>query len=270
MSRYDVDLIINCYEKTYRKVLDPDFIKNIIDRNRFSFKNVFVVIGNVSDRMAVSKLAEKIVRKKVINDFYFVEDHIETALKKVGLKKKELGRIPWYSDWEYVMLQVCRSEYFLHWDSDIALAKKTDWISPSIIEMERETSYFTACPAWTKNLDDCRKESFQETGDFLIGYGFSDQIYLGRKADFYRPIYRYFHLMSLRYLLVYINRIYESRVDSYMRTHSKFRIVYKKAVYIHPDSKEMSHPKKISLWERTKKWLMRRVFLIYITIRKNV
>ena len=63
--------------------------------------------------------------------------------------------------------------------------------------MVDHSATLSANPDWgTGSLD---RETLYRDGDFHIGYGFSDQLFLVRRADMNRPIYRHFSLPTWRY-----------------------------------------------------------------------
>ena len=78
-KRFDVDLVVTCFERTYRKVLRPGFVIGIATQNQFAFKAKTVLINNVESRATVEELARQLVARGEIDRFDFVEDHIEAA-----------------------------------------------------------------------------------------------------------------------------------------------------------------------------------------------
>ena len=76
-----------------------------------------------------------------------------------------------------------------------------------------------------------------------LGYGFSDAVFLGRRSEFARPIYRERCLISLRYPLSHIAADFEQRVDSYMRRHRRLRATHTGVIYYHPENVGVSYPK---------------------------
>ena len=71
-------------------------------------------------------------------------------------------------------------------------------------------------------------------GDWALGDGFSDQLFLARRSELAAPIYQQRCLAQLRYPLIHIGRIFESRVDAWMRHHGRLRATLTTAVYVHP------------------------------------
>ena len=84
-------------------------------------------------------------------------------------------------------------------------------------------------------------------GDFALGQGFSDQVYLVRRAEFAAPIYQQRCIARYRYPVSAITYIFEARVDAWMRHHDRLRLTYLPARYRHPlhttgSARERSHP----------------------------
>lgn len=243
-SNFDVDLIFNTYELTYKKILDSNFIKGVLDQNKFDFKNIFVVINNVKNRQEVENICKKLVSRKVITDYFFVEDYLDEVLEKTGLKKEDIKNLKHYIDWALVSIFISKSEYLLKWDADVNLDKPCNWIEPSIIELNKNPNFIVANPIWDRELKRRERESLYSNEDFLYTQDFSDQIFLVKKTDFIKPIYKFFHIYSLRFPLAEFGSIFEKRVDSYLRCKGKIRVTYRKATYTHPDASGTPYPNR--------------------------
>jgi hypothetical protein len=261
-----VALLTNCYEATYRNVLTHEYWTRVLDQQRRQVDKRIAIINNVDDRSQVERSAQQLVREGAIDEYYFVADHIERALVTAGLTRAALGRIPYFSDFALVAVQVCPTDYMVCWDSEVRLLAAHDWITPSIARLQREPRPLVANPLWCPErnaLEKIRSENFAEDEDFFEGYGFSDQVFLARPADLRGPIYDYFHPMSLRYTVSHIARIFEQRVDSYMRRAARTRLTYKHAGYSHPKETEGAKYPDLTLGERTRKHLHRTFIKAY-------
>ena len=87
-----VDLVVNCYERTYRNVLSPGFMNAREQSARFSFTRKVVLINNVADRAHATSLAQQRQETGEISDWFFVADELPRALANVGLNQTDLGR----------------------------------------------------------------------------------------------------------------------------------------------------------------------------------
>ena len=198
------------------------------------------IINNVNDRTDAESRAHDLLKAKEIDAYYFVADHIATALKIVGLSVQDLKPIPHFIDWALVIATIPGSEWILHWDAEIKLEHQEDWITPARELMEKEPKILTANPNWRQLT--LEQETRYTLEDFAIGYGFSDQLFLARRKDLNATIYNYFCPISLRYPLAHLGSTFEKRIDAYMRNKGRTRATYKKLCYIHPENEGVMHP----------------------------
>ncbi len=258
--KHNADLIFNCYEKTYKEVLNKEFIEWVVVQNQFSFSNIFVVINNVQDKKTVKSIAENFKKKWIISNYFRVEDHLKTALKKCNLTRLDIRKLTHYIDWGLVCNEIAESEYFVHWDSDVYLENSGNRIEPCMQEMEKNKKILISNPFWTWH----HKGNFwsKKTEDFYYTYGFSDQIYLARKKDLLQDIYKYDHIYTSRFPLYPIAKTFEARIDAYSRKTDRIRLLYRNISYIHEIWKGSPYP-KYTIWQYIK-WIsmffVRRVF----------
>lgn len=256
-KRFDVDLVVTCFERTYRKVLRPGFVIGIATQNQFAFKAKTVLINNVESRATVEELARQLVARGEIDRFDFVEDHIEAAYRRHRLSRKTLGRIHYYSDHFLVAPLLPGSPYLLHWDPDVVLENPGDWLTPCLELMEKDARIATANPNWES--DSLARETVEWRGEVALGYGFSDQIFLSRRSELAGADYHRFTLPMLRYPLVHIGRIYEARMDSYMRTERRMRATYRPLRYLHRGEASSSSTFKETSFEKLQRIVVRSV-----------
>ncbi|HME54891.1 MAG TPA: hypothetical protein VKM55_21985 [Candidatus Lokiarchaeia archaeon] len=252
-----VDIVFNCWEKSYPRVLDESFILKICNQNHFKFKNIIVLINDVENRSQVEEIGQRLINDKIITDYFFVEDYEQQVYQKLGLTREELGygkHMGFYyiTNWVFILPFVAKSKYFVHWDENAELNPEGDWITPCLIELERNPKLLAGTPINT--IDLTREESFSETDDFFIGFMFSDIVFLVNKLKFMQPIYNLRHFYSLRYHMSYIGNIFEMRVDSFMRYADLYRITSKKAVLVHHGPQGIEYPYR-TFRERLKAFL---------------
>lgn len=247
----EVDLVINTFERNYRDVLRRGFFPAIEEQNRFRFAARVALINNVADRAAAADRAETLLATGEIDRYHFVDERLASALQLTGLTRRDLGRIPHYSDCALVAVTLPGSPWLLYWDADVHLRESVDWLSPALELSARDPRIMAANPAWWRG--GVGRETIETTGPFALGHGFSDAVFLGRRADFARPIYRERCLASLRYPLAHIAADFEQRVDAYMRTHRRLRATHIGAVYEHPETEGAGYP-AASAVERIRRW----------------
>jgi hypothetical protein len=198
------------------------------------------LIGNVNDKREAQARAERLLGHGEIDAYYFVSDHLDHALKITGLTRRDLGRVPYYTDWALVAVTLPGSPYLLHWDAEVRLQEPTNWIDSALEFMESDKRILVANPNW--RWPTLEIETLRKVGDFALGYGFSDQLFLVRREDLARPIYSGCCPASLRYPLAHITPIFEQRVDTYMRKNRRLRATYFRATYEHWAKEGNSYP----------------------------
>ncbi|MFN0058773.1 MAG: hypothetical protein ACKVX7_09990 [Planctomycetota bacterium] len=226
-----IDLVVNVFERTYRRVLAPGWFDTLIAAQCRSFAQRVVLINNVDDVAAAGRSAETRRRAGEIDAYYFVRDQLPAALAGVGLSTRDLGRIPHYTDWAVVAVAMPGNPWLVHWDAEAALVAPSDWVTPSIELMERDPRVAVANPSWRADWDE--RDGREFVGDFALGGGFSDQVFLVRREEFARPIYGHWSLASWRYPLTHVARIFEARVDAYLRATQRLRATHLRCIYRH-------------------------------------
>jgi len=129
---------------------------------------------------------------------------------------------------------------------DTYLDKPVNWIDAALDQLEANPNYKVANLVWSYKFEEAKKEAAFETADFYVGYGFSDQNFLVRTADFRAPIYNETNPASACYPH-YGGETFEKRVDSWMRNHQYQRLTYKHAYYIHEDFPKSAVSKKFAM-----------------------
>jgi hypothetical protein len=241
MSAASVDLVINCYERTYRHVLAPGTVANISSDNRYPFARRTVLVNNVLDGEDVAGRAQALVDAGEIDAAFYVEDHLATGLAAAGLRPAELGKVPYFTDWALAALVLPGPDWMLHWDAEASLAEPVDWITPSIELMEDDPRVLVANPSWGDDEDLLRHTS-EQAGPFALGHGFSDQVFLVRRRELARPIYHDRTLADLRYPVAHLGRIFEARIDSHIRRRGRLRATYRPAVWRHNSQMGVAYP----------------------------
>lgn len=257
----DVDIVFNCYEKTFNRVLDEEFISYICKRNSFPFKNRIVIINNVNDRNSVTQIAQALVEKEVIQAYYFVEDWLEESFKPFNLSNKYFGRIYKMSNWDFTMIKMVQSPYLLHWDEYADIDKEIDWITPSLALLESNPQYFCATPIMKGRKKELETNIIKDNNEFLLDYEFSDHIFLIKTEYLRKQVFRSHHFWIYTYPMAFIAPMWEARVDAYMRTHDLVRINFKGTTYDH--LYEGAGRPKFSFWETRRRNISFRLIFLY-------
>jgi len=249
-SLYDITFETKCYENDWEYILKTKHLDRMISNCNFNFRFKQLIINNVNNRKLIEHYADEKKNEKVIDEYYFVDDYIEDALNFFNVTKESFGNGYYYSSAELTGLYIVKSKYLLHFSSDSFIPKKyrSDWILEACNIFEKEPDIVVANPVWNFQFNAARKEAEGNiTGNFNLGYGFSDQCYLVKTEDFRAKIYNFKHPMSDRYPR-YGGELFEKRIDSYMRVNRKRRITSDKISYIHNNFPKKNYLKKIILF----------------------
>jgi hypothetical protein len=235
-----VDLVVNTYERTYRDVLAPGLIAGIEADNQVRFETRTVLINNVDDPDDAVRLADDLARRGEIDRHLFVEEHLPHALDVCELRSEDLEPVPYFTDWALVAVTAAGPPWVLHWDAEARLRSPCDWVTPAIELMRRDPRILIANPFW--NTPDLERSTFARDGDFAIGYGFSDQVWLARREQLARPIYGERCIARRRFPVAHLGEIFEARIDSFMRHHQRLRATHTVASYDHPPNMGTAYP----------------------------
>ena len=192
-----------------------------------------IIVNNVVQRSRVQNAIVLKLAKGEFDAHTFVEDHILQVLSQVSLTELDFGRGYVYSTGELVGIFTCQTEYLCHYAGDASILEPSDWISKGIGILKDRREVVVVNPSWSQNPAVPAAEAEFEDELAWYGYGFSDQCYLIRTADFQQDIYRYTHPDSDRYPK-YGGELFEKRVDAWMRCNGLLRATLKSEYYHHP------------------------------------
>ena len=226
------ELSITCWERTYRRVLDPGFVAGIAEMSADPFDERVVVVNNVDDERDAVDRANALVQSGEISRYRLVSQDLDRALAITGLTRRSLDPIPHYTDHLLVAAVGDGPEYLCHWDADVRLLEPADWVTPSLAYLEEHPEALSAMPAWS-HAESLDAERVATVGPFDLGYGFSDHVFLVRRSRIARPVYRYVAPASWWFPTSHLAPIFEQRIDAYMRRHRLHRAVYRAATYFH-------------------------------------
>lgn len=227
-----VTFFTNCWEGDWRYLLKTPRLENMIANNDYQFKEKILCISNVDDPTAVMRQADKLIKKGVLDSYFLAQNCAKEALAFFDLSEKDLRQSYKYSIPPLTCLYLCKTEYLVHHTGDVILPQKSDWITPSLAELGKNSQAVVANPVWDSKYEGAKSESMTETDSFFVGYGFSDQCYLIRCDTFKRPIYQEWNEASARFP-EHGMWGFERRIDSWMRNHQFTRLTFKGASYRH-------------------------------------
>jgi hypothetical protein len=232
-----VDLVVNTFERTYRQALEPGAIGSIRQANRHPFARSVVLINNVADHVDAAQRAQRLLDEEEIDEFHFVADHLDHALRMTGLARRELEPLLHYSDGPLVASSLPGSPWFLYWDPEARLVEPVDWVTPALELMKHDPSVMVANPSWEApdrqgRRPGVEREAVGSREGFVLGEGFSDQVFLGARAEFATPIYRQRCIVRISYPGAHKAHVFEARVAAYMRHHGRRRATSLAASYL--------------------------------------
>jgi hypothetical protein len=237
------------WENDWELMLKSSRLEKMIERCNYAFNQKILYINNVQDYSKVAQVADRLIRSGVIDQYVKVSDYAVETLDFFSLSKDKLGIGYHYSIAELVSIYLTKTEYLLHFSGDSIVSKKTatQWLSDGIETLRNNNNVKVFNLTWNEEYSAAKKEA--EYDDLMNGYGFgfSDQMYLIRSADFKKPIYEFYDPASERYPK-YGGELFEKRVDSWMRQNNFLRATYKNGSYLHKNFTKNPFLRKMQMW----------------------
>jgi hypothetical protein len=236
------------WENDWELVLKTSRLKDLILRCNHPFDYRVIYINNVKNPSIVEAHAQRLINEGVIDQFVHVHEHAQEALDFFQLSKEKLGKGYYYSIAELVSIYLTKTKYLLHFSSDAIPEKNIafNWLQQGIDLLETNSEVKVFNLTWNHRFHEAKNESLKEDGQFYYGFGFSDQMYFVRTADFRAPIYEEINTASERYPK-YGGELFEKRVDSWMRNYGHVRATSKQASYLHQNFTKNNLVKKIAV-----------------------
>ena len=229
-----VSFSTKCWEGDYRSALgEAGSAAEQVARCVYPFTLRQVIVNNVVDDVEAEVLGDLALWRGDVDRVLFASDYADVVLGHFKLTREDLGRGYVYSICEMTEIFLADEPYLLHFAGDVALTESMDWIPRAVEILETSPNIAVVNPLWNGRLAEAEAESLADAGDHLVGYGFSDQCYLVRVADFREDILRETHPAGARYP-AYGGELFEKRVDAWMRNHGRLRATMKYVSYTHP------------------------------------
>ena len=237
------------WENDWELMLKSSRLEKMIERCNHAFNQKILYINNVEDYSKVAQVADRLIRSGVIDQYVNVSDYAEEALEFFSLSKDKLGIGYYYSIAELVSIYLSKTEYLLHFSGDSIVSKKAaaQWLSDGIETLRNYKNVKVFNLTWNEEYSAAKKEADYDDHMNGYGFGFSDQMYLIRSADFKKPIYEFYDPASERYPK-YGGELFEKRVDSWMRQNNFLRATYKNGSYLHKNFTKNPFLRKMQMW----------------------
>ena len=237
-SGAEVELVFNCFERTIGGVVDPSVLSSLAASHHHPFARRTLLVNNVTDPGRWRPALDRLVEAGAVDRWVAVADALPGALAATGLTRRDIRSRQHWSDFGLVAVTLPGPEWVCYCDPEITLPEPGDWIAPAIALMEADPRVAVANPRWTTGTS-AEEKADEVSGDFLLGYGFTDQIFLTRRSELSRPVYRSALPVvlrspaSLRYPASFDSTVFEMRVDAYMRAHGRLRATHRWIRYDH-------------------------------------
>ena len=218
-----VTLETKCWEHDWRHILEGEWLRLLAERNAYPFSEKILMINNVRNYSVVSKHAERAIQQGWITKYVIVEEHAAEALDFFSISRESLG--------DRLSLFHCRTggHFPVPLRFPFALRRRLHAgrrqrlgvpLGASLMSQDPRIKICNLHPGEDHGGE--KHGLVDETDDFYIGCGFSDQCYLVRTEDFRQRIYNESHPASARYPR-YGGELFEKRIDSWLRNHGHLR-----------------------------------------------
>lgn len=242
----DVELVFNCFERTIEYVTDSGVLTDLSRKHSYPFARRTLLVNNVDSPRRWTTALDRLVSNGVVDRWVAVAEALPRALEKTGLRSRDIRSREHWSDFGLVTVSLPGPDLVCYCDPEVDLTVPGDWISPSIELMNSDARVAVANPRWTGDSS-VEEKADEQLGDFLVGYGFTDHVFLTRRSELARPVYRSWIPIwlrspaSLRYPAAFDSQVFEMRVDAYMRANKRLRATHRWITYTHPKENGASY-----------------------------
>jgi hypothetical protein len=233
----DLTIETKCWENDWHWVLNPARMRALLERCGSDRSKHVVWLNNGDSLNDMRRAADALVSMGLVDEYDVVADWADEALDFFGIDPESFFGGYHYSIAELVGLYRCNTKFLMHFSGDsMPLPGLPDaWVQTLLSNLDAHDDWLVANLLWNGRLHEARREATQMMGmqyEWAVGFGFSDQMYLVRAADFKAPIYSHTHEAGERYPK-YGGNLFEKRVDAYMRTHQRLRATWVLGSYLH-------------------------------------
>lgn len=271
--------VVNAFERNIHQVTAPGFLTAAAAQHNHPFAVRTLLINNVVDRADSTRLASAAQARGEIDEFVFVQDRVEEALRALHLKQSDFGRYFHWSDCCVVAMTLDGPDLLCYVDVDLELRGTEDWISQALRMFDVDPRVGVANPNWrmSDGSTSVAREADEAGPGWYKGYGFSDQIFLCRRSRFmFRLFSRWPTLLlscpaSLRYpgqhlLFGESTLFFEQIVDAFMRRNSVLRLTITSREF---EPIPLSSYPTVGLLERVSASASRRVLRLLERVRER-
>jgi hypothetical protein len=232
-----VDFVINVFERTYRQLTEPGVFAALARSHCFPFARRVVLVNNVADRSDARARVDRLLDAGDIDEAHFVSELLDRALDICSLRRSDIEPLLHFCDAPLAAITLSGSEWLLYWDAEASLDTHTDWVTAACSQLLGDRRLLVANPSWERGGEDgarpgVEREAREMVGrEFAIGHGFSDQVFLARRADLAGPIYTHRCIGTVVHPRAHKGMTFEARVNAYMRHNGLLRATHLGASY---------------------------------------
>jgi hypothetical protein len=230
LSTSTITFDTKCWEGDWQVLVETGVLSRRLSHLPNQVSATQVITNNLS-KVGHSRVLEKIVATHPQARIEAAENHFH-LLDRLELNWDSPTSGLQYSSSELIGLVLAETEYLVHLASDVEVDDWT-WLKLGIRVLASNHNVAVVNPVWNDLTEEARAESIYTDEDFFYGYGFSDQCYLVRVADFQQPIYNTLLPAESRFP-GYGGDSFEKRVDAWMRKNHKLRATCQHSSYRHP------------------------------------
>jgi hypothetical protein len=241
----DVSIFLQCYEHDFHVFSDEHNLNTKINYSNYNFVKKILIITNIIDRKTKEIQVQNLLRKKIIDSFYFVDDYKKEILDYFDLSEESFNGGYWYSIGPLSAVYFCDTKYMLYLTSDSLIEnKKVPWIDDAINMFELNDKIISANPLWNIDHEGALLEQpdnqkiidlgFFDTNIWYYNQVFSDQCFLIPTEYYKKKIYNEKNTKSEYKYPSYAGNSFEKRVHSHMINNNLYRITNKNINYYHP------------------------------------
>ena len=225
-----VSFFISIYEKSYEAILNNNYLNSVVEKFNYEFEDKIIIINNVNN---YDEVVAYIQNNYSEWKYFKIDEDSQNILKSFNLSREqiEIGYV--YSIANYYGIYYCNSDYLLHVTEDCYLEHiDSKFMEESLKILNERDDIISAMPSWEKNMIGAKTECLEEIDNFYKCLTFTDQVYLIKMKEFKKDIYNFWHDDSNKYPK-YGGESFDKRINSYMWSNNKYRIVHKNSYYNH-------------------------------------
>lgn len=185
-----VAFVINAFERNIEEVTAPGFLTHAAAQHNHRFASRTLLVNNVADPEEARRRCQAALDRGEIDEFVFVDERLDAALRALKLRRRDFGRYIHWSDCCAVALTLDGPDLLCYVDVDLDLRGSAGWIEEAMDHFTTDPRVGVANPNWRMpdGYSSAQAEADESGPGWFKGYGFADQVFLCRRSRFSRPL----------------------------------------------------------------------------------